>query len=219
VKRETRLNLLFLVGFLILSLPGAVILFKKKLDPSAPPLYRPDPIRHQIAYMAPVPDIAETRRVVPPGIHRWIAGLIALRAPGATAILPIGRQGTFSPAISDDRRFEVVAYERTTAATTVYLLTWESAEAGARIDVQLPDSAGGKPLVGETLKVENLSVPKELLRELRDYAFASPPTVVQWVTATFPERFPDSASVALKARLTSSESDPGHVNFFTNSGG
>ena len=35
MKRETRVNLIFLIAFLAISLPGAVILFRKKLEPNA----------------------------------------------------------------------------------------------------------------------------------------------------------------------------------------
>src|ERR1043165_6278319 len=73
MKRETRANLLFLCIFLAISLPGAVILFKKKMDSSAPPMWMAEGIRPRLPYMAPeVTPGVEVTRVIPDKTWRWV---------------------------------------------------------------------------------------------------------------------------------------------------
>jgi hypothetical protein len=155
--------------------------------------------------------------VVPPKTHRWIAGLIAEHAPAAKAILPLGQQGTFSPAISDDRRVELVAYERGPSVSTVYLLAWDPDITAAQIDLRTSTSVAEHELAGTTGARTEITVPPAIRRELRDFGFASPPAVVHWMTATFSQRLPDSTEVALHIRLAKDSNATSTVNFFTNS--
>src|SRR5688572_33317835 len=74
MTRETRSNLIFLGIFLAISLPGAVILVKKKMRPGAAPapLSRPDPVRRQLPYMAPQVTSDKVVRYVPPMTRQWL---------------------------------------------------------------------------------------------------------------------------------------------------
>src|SRR5438270_478817 len=98
MKHETRVNLIFLSLFLAISLPGAVILFKRKLDPAAAPMYLPDPIRQRLPYMAPqwMPD--EVTRVIPPLTGQWVDELNRDNGGGAEVLLR-----DRLPVLSDDR--------------------------------------------------------------------------------------------------------------------
>ena len=103
MKRETRANLLFLALFLAVSLPGAVILFKKKLDPNASRMGMPEFVRRRLPYMAPLatPD-SEVMRVIPPLTGAWVEELNREQGGGA-AVFMNGR----SPVTSDDRILQV----------------------------------------------------------------------------------------------------------------
>jgi hypothetical protein len=80
VRRETRVNLIFLVAFLALSLPGAVILFRKKLDPGAPRMDQPDMMVTRLPYMAPLPAPTGVKWVVPDRTRACGAGGAAVGA-------------------------------------------------------------------------------------------------------------------------------------------
>src|SRR5258705_13554788 len=87
MKRETRANLIFLTAFLALTLPGAVILFKKKLDPRAPAMSMPDYVRRRLPYMAPQLSLAEqVVRFVPDLTGQWVTQLNRHRGGGAQGL-------------------------------------------------------------------------------------------------------------------------------------
>ena len=75
MTRETKLNLVFLVVICGLTLPGAALLFKKKLDPAEPPMYLPHPVRKSIAFNDPRFAPPQVERVYGPVTRNWIAGL------------------------------------------------------------------------------------------------------------------------------------------------
>ena len=52
MTKESRLNLIFLTVLLVVLTPGAVILFRKKLEPTVRPMYLPDPVPRAVAYLA-----------------------------------------------------------------------------------------------------------------------------------------------------------------------
>src|SRR5689334_12049865 len=79
-RRELRANLLFLFGFLALSLPGMILLAKKKMDPAAPPMYFPDPVKRRLPYITPLSVPDEVKRYVPERTGQWVAQITSERA-------------------------------------------------------------------------------------------------------------------------------------------
>jgi hypothetical protein len=76
MTRETRFNLIFLVIVLILVIPGGVMLFKARMQPSAPSMFQPDFSHHQ---KQPVyNDFSDTRsmgqgdRLTPSTTTQWV---------------------------------------------------------------------------------------------------------------------------------------------------
>src|SRR4051794_33309752 len=116
MKRETRANVIFLSLFLAVSLPGAVILFKKKMQPGAVPLGMPDFVRRRLPYMAPqvTPD-DQVIRVIPPLTGTWVADLCRERAAGA--VQP--RNGPL-PVTSSDRVVQVTGLKEEGGRTTLF---------------------------------------------------------------------------------------------------
>ena len=185
MKHETRANLIFFALFLAISLPGAVILFKKKLDPAAPAMFLPDPVRTRIPYTAPVPDLPGVRRVVPPLTASWLTGVVAERA--GAGFVRVHRAGTpgKAPAISDDRAVEVVAMKASGAGTTLCLVIWDPQWGGVplRVTAGPPGAAGaeGRPVAGVMIPL-----PPEVRRELDNLGHSTPPARVRWLEVEFP---------------------------------
>src|SRR4051812_9783512 len=98
MSKETRFNLIFLAVFLGISLPGAVILFKKKSDPLAGRMSLPDSVRRRLPYMSPLhaPDVVT--RYVPPITGEWVTRIS--RAQGGIDEIFLRK---WRPVISDDR--------------------------------------------------------------------------------------------------------------------
>src|SRR6266700_2379261 len=102
MRRETRANLIFLTIFLSVTIPGAVVLFKKKLDPSAPPMFMPDFVRRRLPYMASQQSPGQVVRFVPELTGQWVSEINREHA-GGLAVLMVGRQ----PLVSDDHVVQV----------------------------------------------------------------------------------------------------------------
>src|SRR4051812_2971504 len=98
MTKETRANLIFLIIFLGISIPGAVILFMKKSDPLAGRMALPDSVRRRVPYMTPInaPDGALTR-YIPPLTGQWVSRLAREQA----GIDPVAARH-WRPIISDD---------------------------------------------------------------------------------------------------------------------
>src|SRR5688500_9795408 len=102
MTRENRANLLFLSLFLGISLPGAVILFKKKLDPAAPAMSLPDPVKRRLPYMFPRPVSTEVTRYVPKLSGEWVSKINTERGGEPNVLSTRDRL----PLLSADRRFQ-----------------------------------------------------------------------------------------------------------------
>src|SRR5439155_25260156 len=72
MTKESRYNLIFLAVLLALMLPGAVILFRKKLEPTLRPMSEPDPVPRTIAYVSNGTVPPGMRRVEPPHLAEWV---------------------------------------------------------------------------------------------------------------------------------------------------
>ena len=87
MTRETRANLVFLALFLAVCLPGAVILFKKKMQPGAVPLGMPDFVRRRLPYLVPLPTPDDqVIRVIPPQTGAWVSELSRAREEAGATI-------------------------------------------------------------------------------------------------------------------------------------
>src|SRR2546421_11761872 len=109
VKRETRLNLWFLIAFMALSLPGGIILFRKKLNPEARPIFMTDEVERRLPYMAPGQTPPGVVRVVPPRTSEFLADLSKRREGRVQPIFENGAQGQRLPLLSADRQLQAVS--------------------------------------------------------------------------------------------------------------
>jgi hypothetical protein len=181
MKRETRANLIFLGLFLAVSLPGAVILFKKKMQPGAVPLGMPDFVRRRLPYMAPMmtPD-DQVIRVVPTLTGAWVDGLCRGRAAGAMR----PRNGAL-PVTSSDRVVEVTGLKEQGGRTTLFLLAWEGGYGVEAARYRLVATAGGERVDGRVVRAESIPLPEAVKKELMEAGYVKPPARVTWVEGTF----------------------------------
>ena len=124
MTRETRANLIFLAIFLAISVPGAVMLVKKKTEPGAPPMSMPDYVRQRLPYMAPQRTSDSVMRVVPELTGEWVEQVNREQGGGARVMM-----NGHVPLISDDRTVQVVSITKEKA----FLLLWEEEAALERV--------------------------------------------------------------------------------------
>src|SRR5688500_2684756 len=106
MTRETRLNLIFLAIILAILTPGAVILFRKKLEPTLKPMAMPHAVQREHAYLSPLETPPGKKRVEPPHTARWIEGVVRERIGDRKVDRPQGPDGL--PLVSDKKTFQVV---------------------------------------------------------------------------------------------------------------
>src|SRR5438067_8975063 len=152
MTRETRANLIFLAIFLAISLPGAVMLVKKKTEPGAPPMAMPDYVRQRLPYMAPQRTGDSVIRVVPELTGQWVEATNREQG-GGPAVLMNGHV----PLISDDRAVQVVSLSK----AHVFLLIWDENSAVQNVWAQ----ANSKRTDGQVQASHILLVPEAVRKE------------------------------------------------------
>ena len=195
MERQTRANLIFLIVFLALSLPGAVILFKKKLDPSAPRLDMPDAVTHRLPYLTPLPVPPGMKWIVPDRTFQWLKNLsqqTATTQPYSAA--PPGPE--WEPVISPDHRLQVL----TLSGKQLELMIWEAdLEPKPRLFAVKADETAA-----QVSAVSEEPVPQEVRRELVQLGYTKPPKNVMLLKATLPVPL----AVGLKVSISVSYSGP-----------
>lgn len=197
MTRETRANLWFLVVFLIISLPGAVILFRKKLDPSASRMDAPDAVLRQIPFMAPPPAPPGVRWMVPPRTRAWLE-TIAHEKTGAAMVSSVGPGPEWEPVISPDHVLQWVSVVPQKERTTVGLLIWDGSwpDEASRFDLRA--RINGEPKAATVEAIEAVPVPGEVRKELVGLGFTHPPVRVLWVRAAISQSWqPEPADAVL----------------------
>jgi hypothetical protein len=199
VRRETRLNLVFLTAFIVVTLPGAVILFKKKLDPTAHRLDQPDPILNHLPYMVPPPAPPNVKWVVPDRTQAWVQ---SLTAPTPTVSAgPPGPQ--WEPVISADHRLQLLARSIDPKPQLTFLL-WDGV-AEPRIDL-FTVSIDGHPERAHITRVRPVPLPADVRRELVMMGFVRPPVQALVLEVDFQTLTPGTKHVLDLSYTTSANS-------------
>ena len=172
MTRETRANLIFLAIFLAISLPGAVLLVKKRSEPGAPAMSMPDYVRQRLPYMASQRTSDTVIRVVPELTGRWVE-TINRELGGGPAVLMNGHV----PLISDDRAVQVVSISK----DAVFLFVWDE---DATVGKVWAESSGTR-IDGPVALTQKLSVPEPVRKELMYAGVIKPPSQVRWVAIKF----------------------------------
>jgi len=204
MRRDTRANLIFLLIFLGVSLPGAVILFKKKLDPTAAPLGMPDFVRKRLPYMVPLPTPDEqVIRVVPPLTGEWVSQLARERAGGA-AVLTRGPL----PITSNDRIVQLVAMRDEAAATTVFLLAWEGGYGQDATRYRVTATSAGESMTGRVASATAIPMPTPVKRELMSGGYIKPSANVTWIEVRFDAPLKDRGPLTVRVEYAGGAESP-----------
>src|SRR5687767_12808147 len=99
MTRETRLNLIFIAIILAILTPGAVILFRKKLQPTLKPMAMPHAVQREHAYLSPLETPPGKKRVEPPNTAKWIESIVREQIGDRKIVRPTGPDGL--PLMSD----------------------------------------------------------------------------------------------------------------------
>lgn len=210
MKRETKLNLIFLTLILAIMTPGAVILFKRKLDPAAAPMYLPDPVRQRLPYMAPQWTPEEVTRVIPELTGQWVQQ-IEQQQSGHPQILMRNR----SPVLSQDRLLQVTALEETATTTQIHLIAWDGYSASAQ-NYHLDLLTGKTAITGKVLTARQIPMPDNVKKELQNGGYAKPRPWIAWLNVEFAGKPPPGQPFVLQVSYKDdSASLNSAVNLFT----
>lgn len=181
MQRETRINLLFGVIIIAIMAPGAYRLFKKKLDPAAPPMYLPEPVRRSAVYFDPN-DAPLSKRTIPRQTAGWIDDLLAERLGTNAGMLLVDTGNEKSPVLSESRRWQLAQLQDRPDGRVGMLIGFAD---------ELPTSSGATSITLDDQPVtirsfEVIEVPRVLHRELRDAGFVQPPRTIRMVQIDLP---------------------------------
>ena len=173
---------MFLILLLLLSLPGVVLLISKHLKPGARRLADPPYVRRTEAYNNPLAASSASIRVLPPITAQWVEKT-AMEKLGHLPARLEAAGGRFEPIMSEHRRFELLAMSREGGSSTLVLLGW-LAELGCGEVRELEAEA---PILGrlDSVEVEQLSVPQEVIKELKGLGYVVPPAQVGFAWLRF----------------------------------
>jgi hypothetical protein len=189
VKRETRLNLWFLIAFLILSLPGGIILFRKKLNPEARPIFMTDEVERRLPYMAPGQTPPGIVRVVPPRTSAFVADLSKRREGEVQPIFETGPQGQPLPLLSADRQLQAVSLRRLQQKVLLDLVDWSGRPIERSIrKVELIFDQQRDAMTGNIDSLSHIPLPESIVRELMNYGYIAPPKQIGWIEITIPQQ-------------------------------
>ncbi len=200
MKRETRANLIFLTAFLALTLPGAVILFKKKLDPRAPAMFMPDYVRRRLPYMAPqLSPPEQVVRFVPDLTGQWVTQLTRDHGGAGAQVLMHGHQAI----TTDDHLIQIVSL----APATVNLIAWDDRYGADRQQYSISITSGAKTSAGQVRSAEKIPMPPEIKRELMDAGVIRPPAAITFLTVEFEENLAKNDQFVLQVAYKPREGD------------
>lgn len=217
MSKETKVNLIALVVLGVLLAPGAIILFNKKLDPEAAPMYLPSVLPPAFAYNDPWERPPHISRIIPRETGQWVRGVAEERMEGDRQV-PIQ---WLSGAVSRGRGFELAAVATVPEGYEVGLLVWrlegDPVPEDWKVEVStLEPVSVGMPKLGEPgirvngrliepLEVALYRTSMTVREELRDMGMLEPHTQARWVKLFIPGDEWDGRSV-LSVRFGSTQS-------------
>lgn len=181
MNRDTRINIWFLAIFLAVCLPGAVILFRKKLNPNARPIFMSDEMEHRLPYMVPGPTPPGRVRVVPPGTWAFLQKLVSQKTGEKQVASEAAANGEPTPILSEDRQFQVVAVRKSGDKTIVDLVSWDAAASEEEAKYSASIEVNGRSEEAKVMKVEAVPLDESVRRDLMNFGEIMPPKRVVWI--------------------------------------
>lgn len=168
MTRDTRNNLIFLAILIPLILPGAIMLFKAKLDPDAKRMFQPDFVRKEVLYNNYDDQRPTDHRLVPVMTSQWLQSeAYTMFHPAVQAHVKL-----LSGFASNEHRFEVSAIATSKDAGTFLLaVVWD------------PNVTSPKFVLGDDPMAQvatfTRDLPPAVRKELQKSGFVKPPNQIQ----------------------------------------
>jgi len=217
MKRETRLNLIFLIVLLAILTPGGVMLFRKKLQPTLKPMGLPEAVQREVAFMSPQATPPGKKRVEPPHTARWIESVVRERigdadaTRGRTILRPTDPDGL--PLMSDKKTFQLVAAEPRESDIRLWLMLWDRDPAREETwSVKLAQTDERFQI----LDTRPIEIPAIVREELGETGVTRPPHEVVWQELVVPKS--GDGTVQLQRGSRGRADFVNFVPSFTNSG-
>lgn len=180
MRKEVKLNLLFIGILIVLMAPGIVIVMRKKLSGSSKPSYLPHDVPMSVAYNQPPPVPPRLPRVEPSEARQWVTQLLQERV-GPNALLSRSEGGA-APVMGDAFVTQLLTVAPRESGWTVCVMLWtERQDVSERNPTLTLISSTGRPIV-EHVSVERLDVPKLVRHSLQKVGYIRPPEKVWLLT-------------------------------------
>lgn len=170
MKQETRYNTIFIVALLAISLPGIIMLVRKKMN--QPPRETRGalaaPVRTEVVYVDPLPHGPRLKAVVPPLTRQWVASQSPLVASlDDDVVLASAR-----------RSFELIGIDRRDNHLAVTVLLWDPRlpQVPDRIGFSITGAAAARE--GTIRTFAPVALPEPVQSELRNRGYLTPPPQV-----------------------------------------
>jgi hypothetical protein len=197
VRRETKLNLLFLALFLAASLPGGVILFRKKLLPGARPIFMSDTIDRRVPYMSPGNPPPGYRRVIPPLTAQWLDQLVHERTGEPRALMNSDARGNNQPILSDDHQLQLLSIRRTDNQTHLAVIDWNPAHAPDRAAITASLRSGQTLAPAAVQAIAQINLPPAVKTELINLGLMKVPASIAWIDISAAPAITESTELLL----------------------
>lgn len=224
MKRETKINLIFLAIILALMLPAAFRMYAKRVsDPERKPMSMPDPMRLDAVYIDPNPKHPSVNFVVPLRLIRWHDKILARQFqqhPPAEG----SQWARLEGAESSLRTFELIAAADGSDQFTMYLLLWDQTVlpnlSSGSFELAFQIDGNAEAWQNAPVSIEAASpqpMPYEIRRELKNLGFINPPQSVMLIrlSTDHPEVVPDAIRLTLNAESGQANND--EINRLTES--
>jgi hypothetical protein len=184
MTKETRSNLIFLAIVIVVLLPGAILLVRKKMSPDARRADLPDPVPRTVTFMDPQPLPPGMRRVAPPKTTQWFATLVREKVGNQAVTELIDSDGL--PLMSDDKTFQLAAVREESGATRIWLASWDPTDADFFRGARWTLATNERVTEGVGKAFEQIEIPDRVRDELGENGLLKPPKSLAWREIEFP---------------------------------
>ena len=153
---------------------------------------RPDAMPTELAYIDGAMLDPRLKRVVPPATAAWVRESAQARWKPADGAEPAWISGL----VAQERSFEVVVTEQTSASVRMGLLIWQATGVRAVEKTQ----ATWNHQAGVVESSEILALPQDVRNELRELGMVRPASQVAWLVVKFPAISEKSEAAELRLR-------------------
>lgn len=188
MSRETRVNLILLAVLVVAMAPGGYILFKKKIDPTARPMNRPDFARRHLVFIDPTPAPRDLPRLMPSMTATWVSDLARREMASGMLTLPPAQEETDAepspplPIMSERRLAQVVSVRGYADGFDLGLLVWNLPRGtkSASLSAEISGGAEADESDSSVIASQTLTLPAAIKRDLQQSGLPAPPQQVLW---------------------------------------